>query len=567
MTTAQDLIARSGAAGALVAGLAWSETPLGPLASWPPRVKVVIETVLASGFPLCVLLGAEPAHARVVYNDAFAPLLGHKHPSAMGRTAREVWPESWDFFEWALRQVWHAGQPVTGKDLMLRLDRGNDLEEVYVSISFSPIRDDQGAVRGALMCGMETTGVVLAARRERALRLLVEALRPAKREDDFYRIMPKALSYTLKDVFFAFLYELDPAGKRATLRATAGLAAEAPEALRELTLGPRCPWEMAVVVRENEMRLVPSAGLGLCVINALAGSPTRAAVIPVTGGSPEGPAAVLVVGLRPARALDDEYGAFVLRIAREIAVALTDIRSLRAAERHAEAVAESRLKDMFLGIASHELRTPLTCLKLNVQLVHRELTALEPRLAARLDGLSRSIDRMTRLVNEMLSVSAIAAGKLTLQETYCDLRSICTSAGAEQSQAARRPVSLHLPEEPVCVFADEDRTGQVIANLLANAFKYSAAEEPVELSLERSGTEAIVTVRDRGPGIPKESFPRVFDRFYRVPGVSVRTGSYVGLGLGLYLSKAIIEQHHGRIWVESEVGRGSAFSFSMPLAA
>ncbi|MDC3956975.1 sensor histidine kinase [Polyangium jinanense] len=564
MTT--DLIARSGAAGALISRLEWSKTPLGPLSDWPPRVRVLIETALPSGIPLCVLLGTDPAHARVVYNDAFSALLGHKHPSAMGRPAREVWPESWDFFEWALRQVWYAGQPVTGKDLMLLLDRGNDLEEVYVSISFSPIRDDQGAVCGALMCGIETTGSVLAARRERALRLLTEALRPAKTEDDFYRIMPKALSYTLKDVLFAFLYEFDPAGTRATLRASAGLAAEVPEALREIVLSPGCPWEMACVARENQMRLVPVSGLGLCVMNALAG-PTHAAVLPVTGGSPSGRAGVLVVGLRPARALDDDYGAFVHRVAREISVALADIQSRRAAEFHAAAVAESRLKDMFLGIASHELRTPLTCLKLNVQLVHRELQALEPRLAERLERLTRSIDRMTRLVNEMLSVSAIAAGKLALRETHCDLRAICRSAGAEQSQVARRPLSLHLPEEPVHVLADEDRTAEVITNLLANAYKYSAAEEPVDLSLEQSGAEAIVTVKDRGPGIPRDSLPHVFDRFYRVPGVSVRTGSYVGLGLGLYLSKAIVEQHHGRIWVESEVGRGSAFSFSMPLAA
>ncbi|MDI3284078.1 PAS domain-containing sensor histidine kinase [Polyangium sp. 15x6] len=565
MTT--DLIARSGATGALISRLDWSKTPLGPLSDWPPRVRVLIETALPSGIPLCMLLGADPAQAQVVYNDAFSALLGHKHPAAMGRPAREVWPESWDFFEWALRQVWHTGQPVTGKDLMLHLDRGNDLEEVYVSISFSPIRDDQGSVCGALMCGIETTGAVLTARRERALRLLTEALRPAKTEDDFYRIMPKALSYTLRDVFFALLYELDWAGTRATLRASAGLAAEVPEALREIALSPGCPWEMACVARENEMRLVSTSGLGLCVMNALAGPPTRAAVIPVTGGSPSGRAAMLVVGLRSARALDDDYGAFVLRVARELSVTLADIQSRRAAELHAAAVAESRLKDMFLGIASHELRTPLTCMKLNVQLVHRELLSLEPRLAERLERLSRSIDRMTRLVNEMLSVSAIAAGKLALQETHCDLRAICTSAGAEQSQVARRPLSLHLPEQPVHILADENRTAEVIANLLANAYKYSAPEEPVELSLEESGAEAIVTVRDRGPGIPRESLPHVFDRFYRVPGVSVRAGSYLGLGLGLYLSKAIVEQHHGRIWVESEVGRGSAFSFSMPLAA
>ena len=971
MVSSSEIRFRASAAALLVTSTDWGATSLGPMEAWSSRVLAVVETAMSSGFPLCVLLGPSPQGARLVYNDAFAPLLGRKHPWALGQRARDVWPETWDFFEWALRQVWQAGQPVTGKDIVLLVDRGNGLEEMYASISFSPIRDEEGVVCGALVCGMETTSAVLDARRERALRLLGDALRDAGTVEELFAAVSQTLRSASKDIVFALLYELDPQGNRASLRAFTGLAAEAPKALSEVDVAPGAAWEMEHVVRTREVRLVPTAGLGLSVMTALAGPPRRAAVVPVMGCSRhESPAAVLVVGL-PTRGHDDALRCFVLRVAHEISASLDHLRSLDEAQRRAEAMAEldraktrfltnvshelrtpltliigpvedmlegdalsaearvslahvrrnsyrllrhvnalldfarvdarsvtvffeptdlaaltreiacafepaiaraglrfsvdcpalpapvlvipeaweqivlnllsnalkftfcgeialtlraegarasltvqdtgvgisedavprlferfyraagspartqegmgiglalvkelaeahgggvrarsvkgegsafiveipsgrdhlprervraprpvsepstrdlapfvedalgltveplrgprdapsqglsgrilvaedsddlraylvrllgasyeviaaptgaaalaaarasapdlvladvlmpeldglellralradpatshipvvllsaragedatvdalgsgaddylvkpfsarelrarvrthlelsrarreaceSRLKDMFLGIASHELRTPLTCLKLNVQLVHRQVEHIDERLAARLEGLNRSIDRMTRLVNEMLSVAAISAGKLALRETRCDLAEICRAAAAEQAQATRRLLTLRVPEEPVPIFADEDRIAEVVANLLANALKYSEADAPVVLALERSESEAIVTVRDNGPGIPADAIPHLFDRFYRVPGVGVRAGSYVGLGLGLFLSKAVIEQHEGRIWVDSEVGRGSAFSFSMKVAA
>jgi signal transduction histidine kinase len=987
MANLRKTLAWCGAAGPLVEAFDWSATPLGPLAEWPPHLACAVELVLACGFPLSAVVGGDPSQARVIYNDAFVAFLGDKHPAAMGGRAREVWPETWDFFEWALRQVRQTGRPVTGKDILLRIDRNGRLEDVYASVSFSPIWDDRGDLHGSLVCCLETTAEVVRRRREHALREMADCLGKARTEDELHCAVESALSAVAKDVAFALLYVIDPERQRASLRAAAGLESDAPAALREVDLGAGAagPWEIASVARAGEMRVVAPGDVRLSALASLNGRPGSAAVVPVTLAAQESPLGVLVVGLSPSQAFDDAYEGFVRLVADQIAASLASVRRLQEARHRADACAElhraktmfltnvshefrtpltlvlgpaedlladadeplspehraqvehivrnanrllryvnallefartdtgraavvyeptdladftrrimdafeplvlraglrlvvdcppasepvfvardmweeivcnllsnalkftfageiavslrllpehvalvvrdtgvgipadavphlferfyrvpearartreglgiglalvkdlvelhkgsirvgsapgegtaftveiprgaahlpvdqvretpspvatprhatpfvedargwpvgprcgvaarasprdtaprpppgpervaagrilvaedsddmrdylvrllgsiydveavadgaaalasvrrrppdfilsdvlmpeidglellralredpatcdipvallsargeedvivdalargaddylvkpfsarelrarvrthlelararreageSRLKDMFLGLASHELRTPLTCLKLNVQLVHRQVEAVDPRLASRLAGLHRSINRMARLVDEMLSISAISAGKLTLRPTRCDLCEICRSAATEQVQLTGRELGLDLPGAPVHALVDEDRVFQVVENLLSNALKYSAADRPVTLALRTSAREATVTVRDRGAGIPPDSLPHVFERFYRAPHVDVQAGSYVGLGLGLFLSKAIVEQHTGRIWVESAVGEGSAFSFTMPLAA
>lgn len=222
-------------------------------------------------------------------------------------------------------------------------------------------------------------------------------------------------------------------------------------------------------------------------------------------------------------------------------------------------------KDEFLGIASHELKTPLTTLKMLAQLTRRRLEReglLGVDHGARME---RAIARMERLVNDLLDVSRIESGRLALHMEPCDLVDVCRMAAEEQMAVTEREISLLLPEDAVQVIADPDRIDQVLANLLSNALKYSARDRAVTLSLHRNKSEAVISVRDEGAGIPEELLPHLFDRFYRVPGVQVQSGSGVGLGLGLYISKEIVERHGGHIWVTAGIGSGSKFSFSLPL--
>lgn len=131
---------------------------------------------------------------------------------------------------------------------------------------------------------------------------------------------------------------------------------------------------------------------------------------------------------------------------------------------------------------------------------------------------------------------------------------------------SQRTIILDLPATPVLVCIDAHRIAQVLTNMLANALKYSAGDTSVRLTVHPTEAVAVVQISDCGPGISPEALPHLFERFYRVPGVQASHGSGGGLGLGLYISKRLVEAHGGTIGVESELGKGSRFWFTLPLA-
>ena len=227
------------------------------------------------------------------------------------------------------------------------------------------------------------------------------------------------------------------------------------------------------------------------------------------------------------------------------------------------------LKDQFLSLASHELKTPIAAIKGYAQLAERRLGQIEdssPALARTQEVLSRinqQADRLTGLVNDLLDVSRIQAGKLELRLETCDLAALCRQAVEEQQLASGRTITLIGQEAPLPLTADCERLGQVLSNLLTNALKYSADDRPVRVLLSRRDHSALVQVQDEGVGIPKEELPLIFDRFFRAR--TARNGPQRGLGLGLAICKEIVERHHGHIWATSEEGKGSTFTVELPL--
>jgi signal transduction histidine kinase len=238
---------------------------------------------------------------------------------------------------------------------------------------------------------------------------------------------------------------------------------------------------------------------------------------------------------------------------------------LQLAQARREA-AQSAMKDAFLGVASHELRTPLMNLKLQLELLGRETGASVHAAASRLDAVRRSVARIEDLADELLTVSAVRTGTLVLSRAREDLAALCRASATEQGHIAQRSVSLDLPPEPMFATVDARRLRQVLDNLLSNALKYSPPDRPVVLQLRRANGDAVVAVHDEGPGIPDDALPHLFEGLYRVPGVEVFAGSRTGLGLGLFVSQAIVSHHGGRIDVRSRPGEGSTFSVHLPLS-
>lgn len=227
-----------------------------------------------------------------------------------------------------------------------------------------------------------------------------------------------------------------------------------------------------------------------------------------------------------------------------------------------------KMRDEFLSIASHELKTPLTNIKLQTQMAIRGLqkhglSSLDPaRMKAFIEQTDRQADRLTRLVEEMLDVSRISAGKLGIAHESFDLCELVNEVAAAFEAVAKQAGSdlkFSCPER--CpIWADRFRIEQVLSNLFSNAVKYGNGK-PIQVRVEQEGDgKTRIVVEDQGIGIPSENQERIFRRFERA--VSARKIS--GLGLGLYISKYIVEAHGGTIQVESLPGSGTRFSVLLP---
>jgi PAS domain S-box-containing protein len=499
----------------------WSNSPLGPPAKWPHSLRAVVGLLLNSKFPMFVAWGPDLGF---LYNDPYAEILGAKHPAALGRPFHEVWSEIWHDISPLINSAL-SGEATYHENLPLVMQRRGFEEQTWFTFSYSPVRDESGAVAGMYCACTETTAHVLAER---------------------HRIEENERLRTLFEQAPSFI---------AVLR------------------GPTHVFELT---NRSYMQLIGHRNL--------IGKPAREAVPEVegqgffelldkvyrTGEAFIGNGVPIKLQRQPGSALEERFIDLIyqpIRDANGVVIGIfaegSDVTErMRAVN---ELRASDRRKDEFLAMLAHELRNPLAPISAAAELIKRQ--RLDPeKLQRTSEIISRQTEHMTELVNDLLDVSRVTRGLITLDKEAVDLNAIANSAVEQVRgliEARRHRLTIQSSGESAHAYADRTRLVQVIANLLNNAAKFTPPGGELQLFVSAHGSEAEVSVRDNGIGIEPDVLPYVFDLFTQAERTPDR--SQGGLGLGLALVKNLVQLHGGTATAKSDgAGKGCEFTIRLP---
>jgi len=513
-TSHLTFLAGGGEMGARMRDLRWTSTPLGPPETWPQSLRSTLSLLLPSKAQIVLFWGPEFV---TLYNDAYRPVFGKKHPAALGCPGSEAWREIWDTQLCALLEgVVRTGEAFWARDLLFMLERHGFAEETYFDVSYDPVRVESGSVGGVFCIVTETTERVVGERRLALLRDLAARNATARTEREACQLAMQTLEGRA-DIAFALAY-LDDELQASTSNASQLLSAAAPAAIATLPLSSS------------------------------------------TGGR----SGRLIVGVNPRRPFDDGYRSFLDLVADQQGIALTNARAYEAERKRAEELAAlDRAKTTFFSNVSHEFRTPLTLLvgPLEDELTNAAATPEGKRV--RVETAHRNALRLLRLVNTLLDFSRIEAGRIDACYEPTDLARLTIGlASAFRSAIERAGLSLLVdcPALPEQVFVDRDMWEKIVLNLLSNALKFTL-EGQIRVQLRALPEHVELCVADTGVGIPQADLARVFERFHRVRHARARTQE--GTGIGLALVQELARLHGGSVSVESEEGRGSTFTVSI----
>jgi signal transduction histidine kinase len=560
---ARDWLAGGGEMGALVRELDWSTTALGALSGWSPSLRTTVSACLNSHLPLLICWGKEQV---AIYNDAYRPLLGKKHPRSLGQRAAECWPETWGTRGPTLARVASEAKAAWSENELLELDRRGFVEECYFTFSFSPIRNPSGEVDGISCTVTETTAHVLGERRSRTLSTLADQTVDARSADEACRLAVSALAESVADLPFVVAYVAEPRTRLARLAAATGVWGTEGAVGGQHAVGARGDWPLESVLSAGESLLLEGEdfrrGLG-SLRSRDARPPKSALLIPFALSDDAKASGVLVFGLSPALAIDEAYRRFLESIAEQIAATVTVARAIASAEQRTAELAElDRAKTAFFSNVSHEFRTPLT-----LMLGPTEDALASPERALRgadLEVVHRNELRLLKLVNTLLDFSRIEAGRADVAFEATDVAALVRDvAGTFRSAFERAGLNFDIrcqtSERPV--YVDRDMWEKILLNLLSNAFKFTF-EGGVFVTLCCREDQVALGVQDSGVGIPAAELSRVFERFHRIEGT--RSRSYEGSGIGLALVRDLARLHGGDIAVESREGKGTTFTVTVP---
>ncbi|WP_223149326.1 ATP-binding protein ['Massilia aquatica' Lu et al. 2020] len=548
-----SFLAAPGEMGARIAAADWTATPLGDLHAWPQSLRTAVSLMLNSSHPMWIGWGPD---ATFLYNDAYISVLSlAKHPHALGRPAREVWAEIWDFCGPLADKVFRNAEATFVDDVQLFLNRGSWLEETWYSFSYSPIVDESGGVGGLFCPSTDATPKNLNTRRLASLSALSAS---ALRENGVASACEKAVQTIARnphDIPFAALYLADAAGN-AVLQQSAHLpSGDTPGR-----------WPVQQVLASGSGVALDVDGMAALPLGMAGQRITQALALPLSMPGQERPAGVLVMGVSPACKLDAEYSTFFELVAGQVAAAVQNAMGAEAQRQRADMLAElDQAKTAFFSNVSHEFRTPLTLMLAPLEEALAQDAGLPPAQREGLALAHRNALRLQRLVNTLLDFSRVQAGRMQASYAEVDLSALTRDlASGFRSIVESAGLALDVRCAPLSApaYVDTSLWEKIVLNLLSNAFKFTF-QGGISVALEQVDGDAVLRVGDSGVGIAPEHLGHIFERFRRVEGA--RSRSHEGTGIGLALVRDLVDLHHGAIAVDSTPGQGSTFTVAIPL--
>jgi PAS domain S-box-containing protein len=648
--TALAFLNNGGETGALMRAHDWSTSPLGEPASWSSALRTVVGLLVHSKFPMFVAWGPELGF---LYNDAYAEILGDKHPAGLGGRFYDLWSEIWDDISPLIDRAM-AGDASYRENLPLIVRRNGKDEQAWFTFSYSPVRDENNVVSGMYCAVTETTQQVRAEMNrtqeiERMRHLFEQApglmaflhgpnhvfdlanaayRQIVGRSELIGKPVREALPELVDQGFFALLDRVYDTGEPFVGREVrVMLQRQAADGLEERFVnfiyqpvkdhagkvsgifieGSDVTEAVRVnnALRESEQRLRALAN----TIPQLAWIADADGTIhwyndrwyDYTGTTPEQmqehgwqsiPAPeVLPLAMEkwqtslatgtpfehtiPLRGANGEFRTFYTRAAplRDAAGNImqwfgtnTDVTPLE--EAHNELRLASRRKDEFLAMLAHELRNPLAPISAAAELLRLGMTD-GTRIRNTSDIISRQVSHMTKLIDDLLDVSRVTRGLVSLHKETLDINTIIANAVEQVHSlfaAKHQTLTLNVPDDALFVDGDQTRLIQVFTNILNNAAKYT--QENGHIALHAIADDGLLEVRitDDGAGIAPALLPHIFDLFTQAERSPDR--SQGGLGLGLALVKSLVELHGGSVTAHSDgPGKGSTFVLRLPRSA
>ena len=554
--SAAALFSGSGEMAARCRAFDWASTPLGPVSGWSQSLRTIVSTVLESRHPMFLWWGPELIQ---IFNDGYRPSFGTsgRDVAALGARGREHWAEIWDIIGPQIAQVLATGEATWHEDHLVPIERSGVIDEVYWTYGYSPVRDDDGSIKGVLVVVQETTA------RVQALAALERAREDAElgrtRLSELFRQAPAFIAVlrgpefvfeVVNDSYYQLVGHRDVVGKPVFVALPEGKGQGYEELLRGVleTGEPFVGREISLKIQRT-----PGAALEQCYIDLMY-TPIRERDGSISGIFAHGVDVTEQVRLR-----------------RDAESARADADAARKA-----AEAANRVKGEFLATMSHELRTPLNAIAGYAQLL--EMGVHGPVNEAQREALTRiqrSEQYLLSLVNDVLNFAKLEAGRLDYDMTdvrVADVLAAVTPMVEPQLNENKLTYYVDIADD-VVVRADSDKLEQILLNLITNSIKFTdvggVSIDIGKRAVDSDGDSAVpaqvvfLRVSDSGIGIAADKLDSIFDPFVQINRHLTRAAT--GTGLGLAISRDLARGMGGDLRVRSTPGKGSSFTVTLPV--